>query len=95
MNLKTFLLRWKAGILAITPLQQAKISLVGSFFILGGILIGLYTTFVLHTWWLFVILLGSLVVSAVSTLGILQKYHAYKTLEDVMKGGQNEQNSAG
>jgi hypothetical protein len=73
--------RWKEGVNEITQLQMAKINVISMLFVLVGILIGLYATFVSKSWWMFVILLGSLGLSIVSYIGILQRYIMFASFE--------------
>lgn len=80
--------RFKAGVKAATPLQLAKIELSGQFLILIGILIGIYATFTSRTWWLLIILIGSLIVTSTGLFARLQRF---KLLKDASKllGGLN------
>ena len=90
LTTKEFFQRWKQGIQDITLLQQIKINFIGYVFILVGILIGLYSTYS-KTWWLFIILIGSLILTITSFVGNLQKYFILKKLDNAMKGGiENE-----
>lgn len=82
--------RWKQGIAAVTPLQQTKSQLFGQWIILIGIVWGAIIAGYTKTWWLLVILMGSLLVTATGTLGTYQKYFALKTLEEALKGGVPE-----
>lgn len=90
MTPKEFLERWGQGIKAITPYQQVKVILIGNIFVIVGVLLGLYSTFVLKIWWLFIILIGSLFITTMGLLGTLQKYHALKKIQEVI----NEQERA-
>jgi hypothetical protein len=72
--------RFKQGIQDITPYQQTKISMMGSIIVLVGVFAGLYATFINQVWWLFTILIGSLFLTSVTFLGILQKYLALKKI---------------
>lgn len=78
MTPKEFFSRWKEGIDKITPLQMTFQQLIGQTIILVGICIGLYATFVNKQWWIFVILVGSLIVSVTGMFGMLQKYSILK-----------------
>lgn len=82
---KEFMKRWVEGMKAITPLQQTKISLWSNLLVVVGILIGLYSTFILKTWWLFIILLGSLFLVLIQILGLWQKYMALKEVNKFME----------
>jgi len=85
LTTKEFFQRWKEGIEKITPLQQTRISLMGNFLVIVGVLIGLYTTFKLGVWWLFIVLCGSLLLTSMGLLGILQKYFVLKRLNKLME----------
>ena len=93
ITIKVFFQKWKEGIQQITPLQQTKINLLGISLMLAGVIIGLVTTFITRTWWLFIVLLGSLLLVCVNFLANLQKYLAYKKINEQIKGGANEQES--
>ena len=90
MKPKEFFKRWKGGIQQITPLQQQKINIIGSVFVVCGVIIGIITSFMLKLWWLFIILLGSLLLTGISFISILQKYFVFNELNKQMKGGQDE-----
>lgn len=85
MKVKEFFKRWKGGIEAITPIQQSKISLMGNVLVLVGVITGLITTSLLRVWWLFIILLGSLLLTSMGFLGTIQKYFALKKINEMMK----------
>ena len=85
MNPKEFFKRWKGGIEAITPLQQAKVSLMGNVLVLVGVVTGLITTFSLKVWWLFIILCGSLLLTSMGFLATIQKYFALQKMNDMLK----------
>lgn len=80
IDFKTFKERFSQGVQEINPFQQAKVSLQGQFIILIGIVSGLIATGISHIWWLFTILIGSLIVSSVATLGGYQKYILLKKM---------------
>jgi len=82
---KEFMQRWKGGIQAVTPSQINNLNIIGNVMIIVGILIGIYATYITHTWWLVVILVGSLFLSAMSFLGYIQRYYIFKELNKQMK----------
>jgi len=92
---KEFMERWKQGMKEISPLQQTKISLMGSWLVIAGVIAGIVTSFIIGAWWLLAILLGSLLVTGVSLLGLWQKYSALKKIDEQIKqlGGLDEQQS--
>jgi len=87
VSTKEFMTRWKRGIESITPLQQAKVSLIGNIFVIVGVVIGLVTTFIMEVWWLFIILVGSFLLTAMGLISGLQKYFALKRINKMMEGG--------
>jgi len=91
LTAKEFMERFKAGIEKATPLQQAKAMFPGYFIVLAGILFGLVSTFLLKTWWLFVILIGSFIISIVQLLGAYQKYLMLKRVDDMFKNQKEEE----
>jgi len=97
LTTKEFFSRWKEGIQKITPLEQTRISLNGVVLVFVGVIIGLISTIITKTWWLVIILLGSLFLSVVNLIGTFQRYFSLKKLDDemkqlelTMKGGLNE-----
>lgn len=85
MGRKEFFEKWKQGIMSVTPLVSTKINIMGGVIVLGGVLTGLVSTFILAAWWLFVILLGSLFLTANSLIGYLQKYYILKDIDRQIK----------
>lgn len=96
MNTKEFFGKWKQGILAITPIQMIKINFIGIFFIIFGVLIGIYAAYKTKTYWLMTILVGSFILTSVSLIGNFQKYSVLKQINiqiknnESLKGGENE-----
>lgn len=90
---REFLRRWKQGIQSITPLQQTKISLIGICMMLFGVIVGLISTFLTKTWWLFIILSGSLILISMNFLANIQKYFAFKKIDAACKEVEDEQES--
>lgn len=76
---KEFATRFGEGVQQVSPIQQSKVTLLGQSIILMGILIGLFVTFN-QTWWLFIILIGSFIVSGTATLGAWQKFKIMKQM---------------
>ena len=91
MNTKEFFIRWGKGIQAITPFQQSKVNLMGGVLMLVGVIIGLILMFQTKTWWLFLILLGSLFIVGISNLANIQKYIALKRINGQMKLARQEE----
>lgn len=82
---KEFIRRWKEGMERVTPLQQARIQLMNYVPIFLGIIGGAIGAFYTKTWWLFIILLGSLGLTSIQALGILQRYWALKRIDEEMR----------
>lgn len=92
---KEFFSRWKAGINAVTPLEQTRSQLVFSWITIIGILCGIIVSIisVKNLWWLLIILIAALGNSIVGTIGIYQKYNIllqHKKLMDVALSGIKE-----
>lgn len=83
---KEFFSRWGQGIREITPAQMNWINIQGNVMVLVGILIGLYATFN-KTWWLFIILLGSLFITSMGLVGSVQKQMIINEFNKVIKEG--------
>ena len=93
MKVSEFFNKWKQGIMAITPFQAIKISIIGNLFIVLGIISGLITTFIMKTRWLFIILLGSFILVIIGFLQIIQKFIILKELEINERRFEDEQKS--
>ena len=78
---KEFTTRWKQGVEGITPIQQTKSTISGYLIIFIGVLWGLILAYKSGTWWLFIILIGSTVVTGTQFIGTLQKYILLKKME--------------
>jgi hypothetical protein len=78
---REFSTRWKQGVEGITPLQQTKSTIFGYLIIALGVIWGLILAYKSRTWWLFIILKGSTVVTGTQFVGILQKYIILKKME--------------
>lgn len=85
LSLKEFLGLWKKGVKGITPLQQTKVSLWSFLPLFGGILWGIAVNLIAGTWWLSLLLCGSLPLTIISFISTLQKYWSIKKVEEVMK----------
>jgi hypothetical protein len=86
MGTKKFFSKWAEGMEGVTPIQQARMSLLGNVIILVGLVWGIIYGFLFHLWaWLIIILFGSLVVLLVSMLGAWQKFKRFKLVENAQK----------
>lgn len=72
--------RWKKGIEEVTPQQQLKVQLISSVIIFIGVLVGLITALISETWWLAIILGGSLGISVIQLLGLYQRLRVFQKL---------------
>ena len=80
IDAKEFAKRFSEGVQEVSPIQQAKVTLIGQCIVIVGIILGLFINGFAHIWWLFIILCGSLFVAGVSTLGAYQKYKMLKKM---------------
>lgn len=89
LSFKQFMKRWKQGIEGITPLQQARTSVLGTWIVISGIVGGIGVMSIIrpeNTWWWFVVILsGSLIISVTQIIGGLQKLWRFKEIEKVQK----------
>jgi hypothetical protein len=95
ITVKEFFKRWGAGINGITPIQQVKTQIIGTWITLLGISIGVVICAIgiRNLWWLMIILIGGLINTAVQQLGayqrkkmLLQFDSAFKLAEEVKNG---------
>lgn len=93
MNTSEFFKKWGKGIQAITAYQQAKINLIGNVFIISGVLLGLYFSFTLRLWWLFLILTGSLFITSMGFLANIQKFLILRKIEMEVKKNEPKSTS--
>ena len=85
LSSKQFMVRWKEGIINITPLQQTTTTLWAFIPMFAGLLWGIVATFMLKTYWLTLILCGSLPITSIQFISNIQKYRAQKKAEEMMK----------
>lgn len=97
LTLRQFFKSWGKGIEGITPLQQSKSQMVGTWIVITGIIAGIMInilTRIENQWyWITIVLLGSLIISSISMIGLYQKYKIQKRVEQTMKeldGKENE-----
>lgn len=83
LTTKEFMRRWKQGIVGITPMQQARITVQGTCITILGIVLGIIATFfdLGALWWVLIILLGALVVTSMQLIGQWQRYKILKGFE--------------
>tara|TARA_R100001244_G_scaffold127829_1_gene98601 strand:- start:47 stop:358 length:312 start_codon:yes stop_codon:yes gene_type:complete len=86
LTTKEFFKKWGEGIQKITPLQQVKIQRNSTLLVILGVVIGLFSTFLTKTWWLFIILVGSFFLTIVNYIGITQRLKILKDIDDQFGG---------
>jgi len=82
---REFFKLWKQGLEGITPLQQTKTTLVGFMPIFAGIIWGIVFSAMMKSFWLMLILIGSLPITGVQFISNVQKYKALKKVDETMK----------
>lgn len=85
LSFKQFLRRYRDGLEGVTPLQQVKVTLWGYPFIFGGVIWGIVVTILAKTYWLSIILAGSLPISSMQLLNNYQKFRRLKEVEKAME----------
>ena len=85
LGFKKFMKKWSEGIEGITPLQNARTSLMGTYLILVGIIFGIVVTSIGKVWWMVIILCGSLIVTTMSWVSTYQKFKKFKEIDRIMK----------
>ena len=84
LSLKQFIKRYKEGVVNITPLQQTKTTLWSFIPLFAGIIWGIIVMAMGSTWWMVLILGGSLPITSIQFIGNLQKYKAQKKCKEAM-----------
>jgi len=82
LTFKQFIKRYKEGVVNITPLQQTKTTLWSFIPIFAGLTWGIVVTFMGGTYWLTLILCGSLPITSIQFISNLQKYRAQKRAKE-------------
>lgn len=92
LTFKEFMARWKKGLEGITPLQQTKTQLTGSYISLLGIVLGLIVCIIAYEklWWVGIILVGALINTGATTIGVWQKKKQLQNIEDLMNTNTEE-----
>ena len=87
--IKDFFKRWKDGIEGITPLQQSRTTLLGTWIVISGIIAGILINALVRMkdqWiWIEVILAGSFILTLMQLVSSLQKYWRFKEVEKIQK----------
>jgi len=63
-----------------------KIQRNSTLLVILGVVIGLFSTFLTKTWWLFIILVGSFFLTIVNYIGIAQRLKILKDIDDQFGG---------
>ncbi len=84
LTLKQFGRRYKEGVVNITPLQQTKTTLWSFIPIFAGLIWGVSVMIMAKTWWMVLILGGSLPIVSIQFIGNLQKHRALKSVKEAM-----------
>lgn len=82
---KEFFKRFKEGVEGITPLQQTKTTLWSFLPIFAGMIWGIVIAIMVKTFWLSLILAGSLPITVIQFISNWQKYQAQKKVWEAMK----------
>ncbi len=84
LTLKEFFSQWGKGITECTPLQMTKVSLWSFLPLFSGILWGITITFIAKTYWMTLILCGSLPLTIIQFISTIQKYIVIKKVDAEM-----------
>lgn len=82
---KQFFKQWGKGVASVKPLDQTKIQLWSFLPMVAGITWGITVTFLGKTYWLTLILSGSLPLTLINIISTYQKYKKLKQVDDTMK----------
>ena len=82
---KEFGKRWIKGVQGVTPLQQTKVMLWSFIPLIIGIIWGIVITAIAKTYWMTLILCGSLPLTLINIFGTYQKFIALKKIDGLMK----------
>jgi len=85
LTLREFFKRWGSGVVGITPLQQKRISLWSFLPLFAGILWGIAITIIAGTYWMALILGGSLPLTIINFISTYQQYRSIKIVEETMR----------
>ena len=90
LSFKQFKNRFKEGVINTSPLQQTRVTLFSFLPIFAGVLWGIVVTIFMKTYWLTLILSGSLPITLIQFLSNVQKYKAQKKVDDLMKEAEKD-----
>jgi hypothetical protein len=95
LSFKEFMGRWRRGVEGITPVQQSLTSLWSYPLIFGGIITGIIINIINKTWWLLLILCGSLPITIMQIISLYQKYRSQKKAQDAYREAMAQVNTDG
>jgi len=89
---KEFFQRWGKGIEGITPIQKLKTQITGTTITLIGLFLGLFVSIYSwkNLWWVGIILIGAIINTLVSFLGLIQQKRIFNNLEEQFKLGEEQ-----
>lgn len=90
LSFNQFMKRWKGGVEGITPLQQTKTTLWSFVPVLAGVIWGITVTLIAKTYWMSLILAGSLPITLVQLVSNYQKYTRLKIVDKAQKEAEKK-----
>ena len=90
LGIRGFMKKWLRGVQGITPLQSTKVSLWSFLPVIAGMIWGLVITFLAKTYWLSLILVGSLPLTIIQIISTYQRYVKLKQVEETLKQLNND-----
>ena len=89
LTIKQFFKRWGQGIEGISSIQSIRTQMLGTWIIITGVISGLIINLLVrieYQWyWVSIVLLGSLIITTMSMIGLYQKYKILKKVDDTMR----------
>jgi hypothetical protein len=85
LTVKQFFKKWGEGIEGVTPRQQALTNFICVIPIIAGLIWGIAVTFLGGAYWMVLILVFSLPITAIQGLNAWQKYKKHRAVEEAMK----------
>ena len=79
-----FFKRWKQGIAEITPAQNLRASITGTWITISGIILGIIASAINYknTWWVVIILVGALIITGLQLITMKQKLKIFEMMEN-------------
>lgn len=85
ITINEFLQRFLQGVEGITAMQQVKTQMWSMIPVFGGIIWGIVFTYLSKTYWMTLILIGTLPITIIQFVGMFQKYRNFKKIEKLRK----------